>query len=181
MEADWEIEIGGDAPLIDAAWSGLIDLRVWPDRVNEVSECAEFPALGQALLILNGAHSPVWSSKCDFWVVENFSEFDRDEFAASTRDTCAVSCYIDLMARDENAWDESERAVEFCRETTEKLHGVALRVARVELVIRRAFLSENRQTTGVTAYITGGGETEDAARMRLGEALNALGQTLTVR
>ena len=27
MEADWEFEVGGEAPVIEASWEGFIDLR----------------------------------------------------------------------------------------------------------------------------------------------------------
>ncbi len=47
MEADWEVEIGGEdgdsAPIIDALWPGFIDLRRFPDRVAEITEAAGFP------------------------------------------------------------------------------------------------------------------------------------------
>ena len=38
MEADWEIEIGGDAPVIEAHWFGFVDLRIEPSRANELPE-----------------------------------------------------------------------------------------------------------------------------------------------
>ena len=31
MEADWEFEVGGDAPVIEALWAGFVDLRSQPD------------------------------------------------------------------------------------------------------------------------------------------------------
>jgi hypothetical protein len=31
LEADWEFEVGGDAPVIDALWPGFVDLRL-PSR-----------------------------------------------------------------------------------------------------------------------------------------------------
>lgn len=181
MEADWEIEISDDAPLIDAAWSGLIDLRVSPERVNELSECAEFHALGHALVILNGAQSTVWTSKCDLWVVESFAEFDRDEFEATESDSHAVACYIDILPRERNAWKKAENAIQFCSEVVEPLKALAVKAARVELVLRRAVFAEGDEATGITAYVTGCGESLEAARVRLGDALDAFAKTLTVR
>ena len=32
MEADWELEIGGDAPVIEAHWTGFVDLRADPSE-----------------------------------------------------------------------------------------------------------------------------------------------------
>ncbi len=178
MEADWEIEIGEEAPVIDAAWSGLIDLRSGPERVNEVSECAGFTALRQTLLSLNGAQSAVWSSKCDSWAVEDFAEFDRDEFEAAESDTHAITCYIDLLPRERNAWKKAESAIQFCSEVVEQLKAVTLKAARVELVLRRAVFAEGEEATGITAYVTGCGTSEEAARVRLGDALDSFTRTL---
>jgi hypothetical protein len=181
MEADWEIEIGEDAPVIDANWSGFIDLRVTPELVNEVSECAGFTALRQTLLILNGAQSAVWTSKCDLWVVEDFAQFDRDEFEAAESDSQAVTCYIDILPRERNAWKKAESAIQYCSEFVEQLKTVTVKAARVELVLRRAVYADGEEETGITAYVTGCGESDEAARVRLGDALDALTQTLAGR
>src|SRR4051812_38986462 len=53
MEADWEFEIGGDAPVIEANWKGFVDLCAHPERVSELTECGELPALAEALVRLN--------------------------------------------------------------------------------------------------------------------------------
>ena len=41
MEADWEVEVGGGAPVIEADWPGFVDLRGEPERVNEMEEVAK--------------------------------------------------------------------------------------------------------------------------------------------
>ena len=40
MEADWEFEVGGDAPVIEACWEGFIDLRKTPERARQLPEAA---------------------------------------------------------------------------------------------------------------------------------------------
>ena len=62
MEADWEAEIGGGAPVIEAEGPGWIDLRKQPERVSEIAEAAGFAALGKLLTALNGPESPGWTS-----------------------------------------------------------------------------------------------------------------------
>ena len=47
MEADWEVEIGGDAPVIEAQWPGLVDLRANPERICEIAEASAFPPLSR--------------------------------------------------------------------------------------------------------------------------------------
>ena len=49
MEADWEVEVGGGAPVIEALWPGFVDLRSNPERSGEIDGGCEFPALGVRL------------------------------------------------------------------------------------------------------------------------------------
>ena len=54
MEADWEIEIGGDAPVIEAIWAGS-SICVFPRRAANCSEARQLPGLAEALVRLNAA------------------------------------------------------------------------------------------------------------------------------
>ncbi len=49
MEADWEIETGPQAPIIEALWEGFIDLRQSPHRIHELEEARRFEPLAQTL------------------------------------------------------------------------------------------------------------------------------------
>ena len=46
MEADWEMEIGGSAPVIDAFWAGFEDLRRSPERAGALPESQEASGSG---------------------------------------------------------------------------------------------------------------------------------------
>jgi hypothetical protein len=174
MEADWEFEVGGDAPLIDAAWNGLVDLRVAPERVRELAEVAEFPALGVSLTRLNGAGSPVWTSKCDLWPAVDRTDWDADELdAPPERASHAMGCYIDLMPAGDVQWTTPEMAAASCKRFRPRLNFVPIRCCRVDLVIRRAIVGGNQMEFGVTAYLTSCGATADDAAGTLGAALDA--------
>ena len=100
MEADWEIEVGGKAPVIEARWPGFVDLRLHPERASQFPEAAELPALAVALAMLNALASPVWTSKCDVWPVVDSAEFDPDELDAPPGcGAHAMGCYVDLLPR----------------------------------------------------------------------------------
>src|SRR5271163_2676991 len=112
MEADWEVEIGPGAPVIDAEWSGFIDLRRTPGRIGEIAEVQQFPALAEVLLRLNGPHSDldaitstavwgssIWTSKCDFWTLEQCDPYEMD--ATFKESIVGFGCYIDVLSRDE--------------------------------------------------------------------------------
>lgn len=171
MEADWDVEIGGDAPVIDAAWSGLVDLRRYPERVDQIAETAALPALRAALVQLNAEPSPVWTSKCDVWVPEalDADELDAPAEAAVT----GLACYIDLLQRG-NAWDSVASTVDACRRACALLRGQSLRQARIDFVVRRAVFSQHEWGYGVTAYVAACGADEQAAQGFMAGALEAL-------
>ena len=53
MEADWEVEIGGGAPVIDACWEGFVDLRETPNEAFHFSEAQQLIVLAEVLKTLN--------------------------------------------------------------------------------------------------------------------------------
>src|SRR5215813_14442400 len=69
VEADWSVEIGADLPLIAVPWEGFVDLRRDLAAAHELRETTAAPMLGEALIDLNQEASPVFTSKCDFWLL----------------------------------------------------------------------------------------------------------------
>lgn len=171
MEADWEFEIAPDAPVIDAAWAGFVDLRRQPERVSEIEEAVRLPALGPVLLCLNGDGSPVFTAKCDVW---DAGSVDADELDASP-DTAAhaLACYIDVLPVDVRAWPTAEAAAEWARSLCASLKGERLGQCRVDLVIRSAYFAPTEKGIGITCYAAGCGATESEAAERLSRALRA--------
>src|SRR5208283_894703 len=105
MEADWEIELGGESLVIEAQGPGFVDLRPHPERASQLPEAAALPALAQALEVLNAATSPVWTSKCDVWPVVDMAGFDPDELDAPPGLAAhAMGGYLDLLPRNERKW-----------------------------------------------------------------------------
>jgi len=147
LDADWEVEIGGGAPVIEADWAGLhgssgfVDLRGSPERVGEIAETAAFPPLAALLLALNAPGSSVRTSKCDMWNPE------ADEMA----------CYIDVLPREGTVFGAWQQAEAFCREYVARLEAIALPECgpecRVDLVIRQAVAGE-AEGFGITAYLS---------------------------
>jgi hypothetical protein len=179
LEADWEFEVGGDAPVIDALWQGFVDLRLAPERVNDLPETAQLPGLAAALAKLNSEGSPVWTSKCDFWPVLEREEFDADELdAPAGRSAHAVSCYIDVLPTADRAWSLQQPPETACKQFCGRVGSVPLRCCRVDLVVRRALIALNRMDLGMTAYITACGPTPAQAARTLEEALIAFADAL---
>ena len=171
MDVDWEVEIGGDAPVIEAQWPGLIDLRLHSERIDEIIEVTSMPPLRALLLALNSARSPVWTSRCDVWEPE----------------PNAMACYVDMLPRERQLfadWKELER---FCQALISRMvpkaghlaqqnpHGSRAYLAADEsaedtslnLVIRRALIGEN-DGFGITAYFAAANKQDDSAKLALG-------------
>jgi hypothetical protein len=156
MEADWEVEVGGGSPVIEALWPGFVDLRLYPERIGEIQEAAGFPALAGLLRSLNGAGSSLWTAKCDLW------EPEANELA----------CYVDLLPVADTVFAQWEDAEAFCREWVARLAPVAQPDCRVDLVVRQAIAGE-AEGFGVTAYVNAAGRDRSGAAEALGAALVA--------
>ena len=176
MEADWEVEIGGDAPLLDTCWPGLIDLREHPDAVNSMPEVQQLPALGQILQILNRASSPVRTSKCDIW---QLAEIDPLEFELpGEAGMVALACYIDLLKAESPPWLSHEETVEWSKSLCVRLQSCPLRGCRADLIVRTAICKGTLNGFGVTAYLSAAGADPNHARRQLSIALIAFADTV---
>jgi hypothetical protein len=183
MEADWEVEMGADAPVIDALWPGLVDLRSNPERIAEIEETRRLPALAEALLRLNcsDSGSPVWTAKCDFWALGSdpdldpgSARWDPDEMDATAPESmAAVACYIDMLPVDAAAFAGLDQAQPWATGLVDRLRQIVGRCCRVDLVIRRAFQGD-MEGLGVTAYATACGADSAAAEQALSRTLLGL-------
>lgn len=179
MEADWEVELGGGAPVIEPQWSGYIDLCKEPRRIAELEEVGRFPALGAALLHINQAKSPLWTAKCDFWPRLEEGEWDPLELNAPEGEAlCAAGCYIDLLPTG-TLWSDKLPAETACRRWCLALEDRPLPGARVDLIARNVWKNNAIAGLGATAYLTACGKSEMQAHERLAAALEILTDVLT--
>lgn len=179
MEADWEIEIAPDAPVIDAHWEGFLDLRIHPHAVAGLPEVQQFPALGDALLRLNGVitkdrskpiASPFWTAKCDLWTPESVDPYEME--ASLIQSSVTRACYIDLVPVSAAAFHSWRTLEQTAREVVARLRSIALCCCRADLVLRHA-VADRDNGFGVTAYITACGNDFAACNQTLEAALNA--------
>ena len=163
--------------MIDAYWSGFVDLRSHPKRISELSESRELPGLADTLSKLNAAESPVWTSKTDVFTPERV---DPDEMGASREEAVfAVACYIDLLLRKDQ-WTDPSKAERKCRQICARLRGIDLRRCRVDIVVRRT-LAADPNDLGATAYVTACGPSLVNAKARLAECLDAFTEVIVTR
>jgi hypothetical protein len=172
VEADWSAEIGGDAARIEGDWAGFVDLRGDAKAGEKIAEAREHAALRAALVELNAAESPVFTTKCDVWRLAG-EEIDPLEFDASPDEArVGLACYVDVIARDRVgfgsfAWHEA-----WVRRAALALREEAVRHGRVDLVVRAA-MAGGREGLGVTLYAAGCGVDAWGAETAWGEVLRA--------
>lgn len=181
MEADWEFEVGGGAPVIEAGWPGFVDLRRCPQRITEIQEAVAFPALAALLQTLNGADSPLWTAKCDLW--EPRAQ-ERAEELAETAPSAALACYVDLLPLAGEVFAQLRQAEAICRGWVARLEATPLpecsRDCRVDLVIRQA-VAGYAEGFGVTAYLSAEGTDQAAAAAALTAMLVAFADAIPGR
>lgn len=176
MECDWEVEIGADSPVIDAAWDGYIDLRGLPSRISQIQETVHLPALHNALIRLNSPSSPVLTTKCDVWVPDSF---DAEELDASPETAISGSAgYIDLIPAESPLAMDLDAVVDWCKRLCMDLKARPLRCCRADAVIRRACLTPDVEGVGVTMYVTGCGPVPEDASKTLSQALSTVADSV---
>jgi hypothetical protein len=160
MDIDWEVEIGGGAPVIEALWPGFIDLRTHPERIGEIAETSAFAPLADLLISLNSPQSPIWTSKCDVWEPE----------------PGGAACYVDLIPRHGSVFADWRCVERLCRALVKQMTtrnardesdaagtDATIADAPVSLVIRQAIAGQ-AEGYGITAYFSAGAESlPDAA------------------
>jgi hypothetical protein len=182
MEADWEFEVGGDAPVIEAFWEGFIDLRRTPQRARELPEAAQLSGLAAVLERLNSRSSPVWTSKCDVFPALDPEDFESDELDAPPGCFAhGMACYIDLLPNAGCQWSGPSLAEAECKHLCAILGAVPLRCCRVDFIVRSARIVPGVMDLGITAYITACGPCSKEAKDVLETALSAFANALCPR
>ena len=181
MDIDWEVEIGGGAPIIDTDWPGFIDLRSEPNRLREIAEAVSFPPLANLLTAINGASSPWWTSKCDFWRPEPFTS----------------ACYVDVLPRATSVFADWHEAESLCRACVARIGCADSEFAKssipmacfdrcgcneqteisINMVIRAA-ISKKQEGFGITAYMSATANSVGDATAALAHAMDLFADAL---
>lgn len=148
MLAESSVECGPDDAVLVVPWADeagsarFIDLRANPYDLDHIPEAEQHPPLMQALRALNANRSPVFTAKCDAWVM------DPEELAVSRAalDLTPADAphgflsYIDLVFRERTLFvslhHQQQRLDRFARLLEPREHPWA----HAESVLRPAFL-----------------------------------------
>ena len=175
MEADWSVEIGGDAPVIDRDWPGWVDLQGNPDAVESLPEVCAFPPLGQMLHAMLQRCTSLEPTKCDAWMEGPADPWEFDSEPENS--VCVAACYLDLLPLHLARWNAFAEVEEWVRAMTHQLGSRVCRNARVELVVREASTLQD-SGYGVAIYLAGCGASELAARTALEEVMQVATEVL---
>lgn len=197
MDADYSVELGppDEEAVLELPWdSGVadgpcyLDLRRHPELIGTISEAVAYPEIAAFLRDANSPSSGLETAKCDVWTGGEVTE--AEEIYGGR---CKLAAYIDLVCADAEVRhgkpDEREAPrysfpwhEQLAARLVEQLQRAPELAAAVELIVRRCFYHQPSGQTEVgfylTAYVSGYGDDENAARLQWQLALAALGCAL---
>jgi hypothetical protein len=191
MLAEWSAECSPDDPILVVPWadpanpeSHFVDLREHPYDLDHLPEAEHFPALMHALRALNAARSPLFTAKCDAWVLEP-EELDQlrinldldlahEPLAAPFTD--GFASYIDILLRDRSRFLSVHHHQQFLDRLVRRATPLDHPCAMLDCIIRPAFLDLTGPQEGfsITLYVKALGPDADAARYNWSTALEAV-------
>jgi hypothetical protein len=143
MQADFSVELGGDAPALEIPWRSddphvrYYDLKKHPELIHQIPEAAAYPELGSFLARINAAEFPLATAKCDAWPS---SEVAPEEEIFGDRKFVS---YVDLFFVDEKARCSFEKNEAFAKQLCRLLGHAPEILATVELVIRHCYWADS--------------------------------------
>ncbi len=178
QEADWELELGSGAPVIDGAWPGLLTCASFRTAVQRSKKTRLLPALGDALIRLNAHSSPVWTAKCDVWIVQE--PIDPYELDCTAAEHSSDDRLLHRSAAAERP--AVERSAASCQPTARRFANVC-EPYRCAVAVQTWSCAEliSHQMSAILAlrHISPvAGESEDGARQQLAMVLAAFADTL---
>jgi len=185
MQADYSVELGGDAAALEIPWRShdgaarYFDLHARPELLLEIDEARRFRELGEFLAVVNAPGSPLASAKCDVYATR---ELNAEEaiFGAPLK----LASYVDLVFIGEQRFSFPANE-DFARALCALLNKAPEMPSAAEFVIRRCYFhldvarppsaeSPSGEAAAVdsqagyclTFYLSGYGDEETDARQR---------------
>jgi hypothetical protein len=155
MQADFSVQLGGDAPALEIPWQSnhpqvrYYDLKSHPELVQQIPEAQAYPELASFLERINAAGFPLATAKCDVW---SSSEVAPEEEIFGDRKFIS---YIDLVFVDQEDRCSFEKHEAFVKELCRLLSHAPEIAATVELVIRHCYYHQEDFTFEKTAERNG--------------------------
>lgn len=151
MLADWSAECAADDPILVVPWGDpldpkskvhFVDLRESPYDLDQICEAELYPPLMQALRSLNAPRSPVFTAKCDAWVLaaEEVERLCLELDLSSADDPAGFASYIDLLPRERALFASFHQQEQFVSRLIRRAAALDLPHAALECVLRPALV-----------------------------------------
>ncbi len=213
MIADWSVECSADDPVLVVPWSAqphpvqstarqpaaasnvsagsqFIDLREDPYALDQIPEAEQHPPLLQALRALNAPRSPVFTAKCDAWLLddEELADLrDRLDLPAAIAQSQATerspdeahdmahgfASYIDLLWRDRTIFASFHQSEQLLHRLARHAQPIDQPMALVDCVLRPALvdLTSPHEGFAISLYVKALGPDADTAKTVWAESL----------
>jgi hypothetical protein len=187
MLSEWSVECSADDPVLVVPWSDpldetgnrrFIDLRENPYDLDHLPEAERFPALMHALRALNATRSPVFTAKCDAWLLDA-EELDalRVNLDISADEAPAgFGSYIDILWRERSLFASFHLQEQMLHRLDR--HAVPLEhpYAMLDCILRPAMvdLAGPQEGFAVSLYVKAVGHDPQAAEANWVSALDAV-------
>ncbi len=187
MLFDWSAECAADDPVLVVPWSsppgassasGFVDLREDPYAAEDIPEAERHPPLLHALRALNAPRSPLFTAKCDAWVIGDPDQLealrlDLDLTAEDAR--TGFASYIDLLWRDRTIFASFHQHEHLAHRLARRSASLDHASALLDCVIRPALLDLAGPQEGfaLTLYVKAIGPDEPIANLHWGAALES--------
>jgi hypothetical protein len=193
MLAEWSAECAADDPVLVVPWqdpngpAAFVDLRLNPYDFDQLPEAEQYPSLMQALRALNAPRSPIFTAKCDAWVMSREEvetlELNLDMALDTSELRAGFATYIDMVWRDRGVFasfhQQSQQLHKLIRLSAPLDHPYA----GLDCIVRPAFVDLNGPQEGfaVSLYIRALGADIHTAEENWGSALESIVSLLRSR
>jgi hypothetical protein len=197
MLAEWSVECAPEDPVLVVPWSSdsatsesgtlahpsqFIDLRENPYDLDHLPEAELYPPLMHALRALNAARSPVFTAKCDAWILlpdeiaDLRQNLDLDLHLAPDETTAGFASYIDLLLRERSLFASFHQNEQLLHRLSRRAAPLDHPHAMLDCIIRPALIDLTGPQEGfsVTLYIKALGHDPETASQHWANALEAV-------
>lgn len=187
MVSEWSAECSADDPVLVVPWSDpsdatgnrkFIDLRENPYDLDHLPEAEQYPPLMHALRALNATRSPVFTAKCDAWVLdqEELAALRLDLGIAEDEGTNGFGSYIDLLWRERSRFVSFHLQEQMLHRLTRQASLLEHPYAMLDCILRPAVIDLTGPQEGfaISLYVKAAGHDAPSAVENWGSALDAV-------
>jgi hypothetical protein len=193
MVVEWSVECSADDPVLVVPWSraeagaampdttaDFVDLRENPYDMDQIPEAEQNPPLMQALRALNAGRSPVFTAKCDAWILDAEEleqlQLQLDVSVDGPDARTGFASYIDLVWRDRTIFASFHQSEQLLHRLERLAESIDEPLVMLECVLRPALIDLTGPQEGfaVSLYVKALGTNLVAAKQVWGSALEAV-------